>query len=143
MYVIKRDGSRVKYDLEKISIAISGAFEEFGREFSDAVVLNEIEAKIFDDITVEQIQDIVEEKFYTLIQQLYDNFFDYKVAFRLANQEDIIQTSQELQNICHQLFTIKEKHLDDNEHLNNFILDAYNATEMMARFLRNDILENG
>jgi hypothetical protein len=36
-----------------------------------------------------------------------------------------------------------EKHLDDNEHLNNFILDAYNATEMMARFLRNDILENG
>lgn len=61
MYVIKRDGSRVKYDLEKISIAISGAFEEFGQEFSDAVVLNEIEAKIFDGITVEQIQDIVED----------------------------------------------------------------------------------
>ena len=36
-----------------------------------------------------------------------------------------------------------EKHLDDNEHLNNFILDAFNATELMARFLRNDILENG
>ena len=36
-----------------------------------------------------------------------------------------------------------EKHLDDNEHLNNFIMDAYNANEMMARFLRNDILESG
>ena len=36
-----------------------------------------------------------------------------------------------------------EKHLDDNEHLNNFIMDAYNSNEMMARFLRNDILESG
>lgn len=73
--------------------------------------------------------NIVEEKFYTLIQQLYDNFFDYKVAFRLANQEDIIQTSQELQNICHQLFTIKEKHLDDNTNIATKvgqIIDQYN-----------------
>jgi hypothetical protein len=36
-----------------------------------------------------------------------------------------------------------EKHLNDTEHLNNFILDAYNSTEMMSRFLRNDIIENG
>lgn len=61
MRVIKRDGSQVAYDLEKISIAISGAFEELNGEFSDAVVLNEIEARIFDGITVEQIQDIVED----------------------------------------------------------------------------------
>lgn len=61
MQVIKRDGSLVQYDLEKISIAISGAFEELNKEFSDAVVLNEIEDKIFDKITVEQVQDIVED----------------------------------------------------------------------------------
>ena len=61
MQVIKRDGSRVEYDLEKISIAISGAFEELNSEFSDVVVLNEIEARVFDGITVEQIQDIVED----------------------------------------------------------------------------------
>ena len=61
MRVIKRDGSQVAYDLEKISIAISGAFEELNGEFSDAVVLNEIEARIFDGITVEEIQDIVED----------------------------------------------------------------------------------
>ena len=41
------------------------------------------------------------------------------------------------------LVKVYEKHLDDNEHLNNFIMDAYNANEMMARFLRNDILESG
>lgn len=61
MQVIKRDGSLVQYDLEKISIAISGAFEELNKEFSDAVVLSEIEDKIFDKITVEQVQDIVED----------------------------------------------------------------------------------
>ena len=61
MRVIKRDGSQVAYDLEKISIAISGAFEELNGEFSDAVVLNEIEARIFDGITVEEIQDVVED----------------------------------------------------------------------------------
>lgn len=61
MQVIKRDGSCVNYDLEKISIAISGAFEELNEEFSDAVVLNEIEDKMFDGIAVEQIQDIVED----------------------------------------------------------------------------------
>ena len=41
------------------------------------------------------------------------------------------------------LVKVYEKHLDDNEHLNNFIMDAYSANEMMARFLRNDILESG
>lgn len=61
MKVIKRDGSAVQYDLEKISIAISGAFEELNKEFSDAVVLDEIETRIFDSITVEEIQDIVED----------------------------------------------------------------------------------
>ena len=61
MKVIKRDGSAVQYDLEKISIAISGAFEELNKEFSDAVVLDEIETRIFDGITVEEIQDIVED----------------------------------------------------------------------------------
>lgn len=64
MNVIKRDGTFVEYDLEKISIAISGAFEELGREFNDAILLQEIEDIIFknykDKITVEEIQDIVE-----------------------------------------------------------------------------------
>ena len=44
-----------------------------------------------------------------------------------------------------QVYLVKSysMHLTDEGHLNNFIMDAPNATEMMRRFKRNDILENG
>ena len=45
-----------------------------------------------------------------------------------------------------QVYLIKHypKHLTNEEHLNNFIIDAPNPTEMMNRFRRNDILgDNG
>ena len=40
MKVIKRNGDLVDYDLEKISIAISVAFEELGSVFEDAKMLD-------------------------------------------------------------------------------------------------------
>lgn len=39
------------------------------------------------------------------------------------------------------LIKVYEKHLKDNDHLNNFIADAPNAAEMVGRFRRNDILD--
>ena len=61
--VIKRDGAIVDYDLEKIAIAISGAFDETDSVFDDINMLLDIEKKVLkqDEITVEEIQDIVEE----------------------------------------------------------------------------------
>ena len=44
-------------------------------------------------------------------------------------------------NVQIYLIKVYEKHLTDNDHLSNFIMDAPNATEMMARFIRNDILD--
>ena len=42
------------------------------------------------------------------------------------------------------LIKVYEKHLTDDDHLNNFIADAPNSAEMVSRFQRNDILdENG
>jgi ribonucleoside-triphosphate reductase (formate) len=65
MIVIKRDGSKTNYDLEKISIAIEGAFEELDKTFESDATLNEIDFTIKttypQEVTVEQIQDIVEE----------------------------------------------------------------------------------
>ena len=46
MKVIKRDKSLVDYDLEKISIAIAGAFEEYNREFDDIKLLDYIDGII-------------------------------------------------------------------------------------------------
>lgn len=39
------------------------------------------------------------------------------------------------------LIKMYESHLPDTNHLNNFIADAPNASEMLARFRRNDILD--
>lgn len=40
------------------------------------------------------------------------------------------------------LVKLYETHLDEEQHLTNFILDAPNATEMLNRFKRNDILND-
>lgn len=60
--VIKRDGSKVPYDIEKIGIAISGAFQECGTELSDEWLIKciDVEVRNLEEPTVEQIQDIVE-----------------------------------------------------------------------------------
>ena len=62
--VMKRNGDIVEYNLEKISIAIAGAFEDLGREFDDTFVLDDIEENIMqlpgDTVSVESIQDIVQ-----------------------------------------------------------------------------------
>lgn len=65
MKVIKRNGSVVPYQTEKISIAISGAFNELGKEFYDEAVIEDIESVIYDTyhdvVGIEDIQDIVED----------------------------------------------------------------------------------
>ena len=71
------------------------------------------------------------------------SLYDSTDIFTQASAADIVIGS----NDCDvQLYMIKvyKKHLDYNQHLQNFIADAPNATEMVARFNRNDILdENG
>lgn len=65
MQVKKRNGEIVPYDLEKISIAISGAFQDFDEEFEDIDVLNSIDDDLYnwdeDPIDIEDIQDLVED----------------------------------------------------------------------------------
>lgn len=67
MYVVKRNGNKVPFDLEKISIAISGAFQDFNEEFDDLKLLDYIYETIEEcygtsgEIHIENIQDIVED----------------------------------------------------------------------------------
>jgi ribonucleoside-triphosphate reductase (formate) len=65
--VTKRNGEKVDYNLEKISIAIAGAFQDLGMEFDDYELLNQIDSTIKSElrlgaeVTVEDIQDIIED----------------------------------------------------------------------------------
>lgn len=93
MKVIKRDKSLVDYDLEKISIAIAGAFEEYNREFDDIKLLDYIDGIIQNknrDINVEEIQDIVED---ALLDFNYRNeakaYIRYRHEHDLARQKEL------------------------------------------------------
>lgn len=93
MKVIKRDKNLVDYDLEKISIAIAGAFEEYNREFDDIKLLDYIDGIIQNknrDISVEEIQDIVED---ALLDFNYRNeakaYIRYRHEHDLARQKEL------------------------------------------------------
>ena len=63
--VIKRDGRRVDFDEDKISSAILRAVEASGEDCSAVNIIEDVVNSITesqkDEITVEEIQDIVEE----------------------------------------------------------------------------------
>ena len=66
LYVIKRDGTKVPFNREKIEEAINKAFLEvdkvlFERDTAFDISV-EIEEELFNEATVEEIQDMVEEK---------------------------------------------------------------------------------
>lgn len=64
MIIQKRNGQFQDYDNNKIKIAITKAFNSLALELNDKeleVIVNDIEAAIYSKITVENIQDLVEE----------------------------------------------------------------------------------
>ena len=68
MLIIKRDGSKVEYDINKIRHAIEGAFKDCDKEFDNDAILDTIELDLFNlfvledkEISVEDIQDVVED----------------------------------------------------------------------------------
>lgn len=117
MIVIKRDGTQVEYDLEKISIAISGAFEQLGKEFNDVVLLNDIEDAILKKnvqaLSVEEIQNIVE------IALMDNGYVDEAKAYILYRYD------HELARRKHQEEAIREKLLASNVQNQNANIDEY------------------
>ena len=116
MIVIKRNGAPVDYDLEKISVAIEGAFEDLGHTFESAITLNEIDETIHSRytqrVTVEQIQDIVEE---ILCENGYIDearaYIKYRYDHELARKkklEDDIKAKLLTENIENQNANIDE-----------------------------------
>ena len=96
--VIKRDGSKVPFDEEKISIAIAGAFNEFDEEFDNPSLLTLIEMDIqnyldsnhTDSIGVEDIQDIVEDCLLDMsFRQEAKAYIKYRHEHELARQNKV------------------------------------------------------
>ena len=89
--VIKRDGRKVPFDAAKIQKAIDGACADVKDNMvgeSSYLIASSIEKNTPDEITVEQIQDIVEQK---LIEQekyeLAKRYIDYRYEKTLASNE--------------------------------------------------------
>jgi len=97
-YAIKRDGSKVAFDAEKIGRAIWAAVQSVGgtdKEKSDSlarIVVERIEARFGSEVpTVEQIQDIVEE---ILIKAGHDKTAKSYILYR--HQHELIRAKEEM-----------------------------------------------
>ena len=97
MVIIKRDGSKAEYDIEKIAAAISGAFGDFNEDFDDPAVLHQIELDIYNktngisvNVSVEEIQDIVEDVLLDFgYRQEAKAYIKYRHEHELARQHQV------------------------------------------------------
>ena len=118
MIIVKRDGTEVPYDLERISTAIAGAFEDVGNyEFDDLFVLDVIEQMIKDSkkdkISVEEIQDMVE------IALMESGYVDEAKAYILYRYKHELARRQQQEK------AVEEKLLASNVQNQNANVDEY------------------
>lgn len=106
LYVVKRDGRRVQFNSVKITNAIKGSAEEiaFNLKESEAIeltqkVIEQIESKEYDEITVEEIQNMVEntlqESGYELIWKTYSNYRRERTKIR-EKKSDLMKVIEEI-----------------------------------------------
>ena len=151
MIVIKRDGTQVEYDLEKISIAISGAFEQLGKEFNDVVLLNDIEDAIIKKgvqaLSVEEIQDIVEialmDNGYVDEAKAYILYrYDHELA-RRKHQEDIIREKLLASNVQNQNANIDEYSFGGRKgEADNVVMKQFALDHLISKMARDNHLNN-
>lgn len=93
LHVVKRDGRKVEFNSQKIADAIKGASEEiaYGLKESEIIeitkdVIKEIENRELDEITVETIQNIVEDTLASLnygeVSRTYSNYRQERTMVR-------------------------------------------------------------
>ncbi len=85
MHIIDRDGYQKEFNKDKIKQAISKAFDSLDYTIEEST-LNEItdSVKVWDNITVEEIQDIVIE---TLRDFGFDEVADAYLIYRAKKEE--------------------------------------------------------
>lgn len=101
--VVKRDGRVVPFDSHKISSAIGGAAKEVGADmnYNSNLIAGEISNNVVDNssITVEEIQDIVEQKlmehgFYDVAKAYIRYRYEHELARQKRNDKDLMDMVQ-------------------------------------------------
>lgn len=149
--VIKRDGTKVKYNPEKIAIAISGAFQDLGKEFDDVVVLEDIEAAIKNlhqkSIDIEKIQDIVEDA-------LIDNGYieEAKAYIRYRHERELIRKKKLELSVTEKLLAsnVQNQNANVDEYsfggrkgeVDNVIMKQYALDNIVSKMARENHLNN-
>ncbi|OPJ61283.1 anaerobic ribonucleoside-triphosphate reductase [Clostridium oryzae] len=180
LYVVKRDGRETSFNSVKITDAIKGAAEEIGEDIkeSEAVELTQkairvIEEKTEDKISVESIQNIVEEVLkendYKQIGVAYSNYRKERTTIREIKSDLMkaitkigVETDRDNANVgnnfsskllriasesnkWHNLSTMP-KHLaklHENGDIYYHDLDSYNLTTNCLHIPTREILERG
>ena len=105
--VVKRDGRKKPYDIDRIKSAIGKALIDFENNDKDADLIAEtvderIQNKAYledkEEFTVEEIQDIVEDVLKKYDTNLYKVYHDYRVK-RTFEREKNSQANKEIQDI--------------------------------------------
>lgn len=155
MYKVKkRNGFIAPYDLEKISIAISGAFQDFDKEFEDIEVLNDIENRLQEVFfnkneyaPIEDIQDIVED---TLLDHGYREeakaYIRYRYEHELARQRELEKQVEDkllAKQIDNQNANIDEHSFGGRMgEANSVVMKNYALNHCMSKMARENHLNN-
>ena len=153
--VLKRDGSEVDYDLERISIAIAGAFEDLNKEFEDINVLNNVEHYIrlyltgnnTNKISVEQIQDFVEkvlmENGYVEEAKAYILYrYEHELA-RRKRQEEEVKEKLLASNVQNQNANVDEYSFGGRKgEADNVVMKQFALDHLVSRMARDNHLNN-
>ena len=151
MEVRKRDGSIVPYDLEKISIAISGAFQDFDEEFEDINVLNSIDDDLYnwdeDPIDIEDIQDLVEDTLLNFgYRQEAKAYIRYRYEHELARQRELEKQVEDkllAKQIDNQNANIDEHSFGGRMgEANSVVMKNYALNHCMSKMARENHLNN-
>lgn len=154
MEIIKRDGTIVPYDLEKIAVAISGAFSDFNEEFEDDELLQSIDETIHfmsNPVNIEDIQDLVED---TLTEFGYQAEAKAYIRYRYEHSkqreaqirfEQLIKSKLAASDIQNQNANVDELSFGgrmgeaSNELMKKLALDEYVSPMARANHLNNEI----
>ncbi|BDU50459.1 ribonucleoside triphosphate reductase [Haliovirga abyssi] len=150
MFVVKRDGEKVKFDISKIKVAVAKAFEA-SKKFSDDQILDlialritsDFQSKIKDDnITVEDIQDSVEK---VLEETGYVEIAKSYILYRKQREKirNMKSTYLDFKNVVNNYLKVEDWRVKENSTVTYSVggLILHNSGAVTANYWLNEIYD--